>query len=157
MSGDGELMLTILASFAQEESKSVSDNCKWRIRKDFSEGKPMNLMLLYGYRSVDGQIVIDEDEGRRGAGRVQSISGWRRQQPYRGKASRDQYTAALRRNVDGQPCGRNADQREVYGRCLAAEDLCGRSSDQETAAQYGSAGSILRRKHAPCHHRPRDL
>ena len=62
MSGDGELMLTILASFAQEESKSVSDNCKWRIRKDFSEGKPMNLMLLYGYRSVDGQIVIDEDE-----------------------------------------------------------------------------------------------
>lgn len=62
MSGDGELMLTILASFAQEESRSVSDNCKWRIRKDFSEGKPMNLMLLYGYRSVDGRIVIDEEE-----------------------------------------------------------------------------------------------
>lgn len=40
MSGDGELMLTILASFAQEESRSVSDNCKWRIRKDFSEGSP---------------------------------------------------------------------------------------------------------------------
>ena len=34
MSGDGELMLTILAGFAQEESKSVSDNCKWRIRND---------------------------------------------------------------------------------------------------------------------------
>lgn len=62
MSGDGELMLTILASFAQEESKSVSDNCKWRIRKDFSEGKPMNLMLLYGYRSEHGQIVIHETE-----------------------------------------------------------------------------------------------
>ena len=30
-SGDGELMLSILASFAQEESKSVSDNMKWRI------------------------------------------------------------------------------------------------------------------------------
>ena len=62
MSGDGELMLTILASFAQEESKSVSDNCKWRIRKDFSEGKPINLMLLYGYRSEHGQIVIHETE-----------------------------------------------------------------------------------------------
>lgn len=35
MSGDGELMLTILASFAQEESRSVSENCKWRIRKRF--------------------------------------------------------------------------------------------------------------------------
>ena len=62
MSGDGELMLTILASFAQEESKSVSDNCKWRIRKDFSEGKPMNLPLLYGYRREKGRIVIDEEE-----------------------------------------------------------------------------------------------
>mgnify|MGYP000189341983 CR=1 FL=1 len=62
MSGDGELMLTILASFAQEESKSVSDNCKWRIRKDFSEGKPMNLPLLYGYRREKGRIVIDEPE-----------------------------------------------------------------------------------------------
>ena len=29
MSGDGELMLTILASFAQEESRSLSENCKW--------------------------------------------------------------------------------------------------------------------------------
>lgn len=62
LSGDGELMLTILASFAQEESKSVSDNCKWRIRKDFSEGKPMNLPLLYGYRREKGRIVIDEQE-----------------------------------------------------------------------------------------------
>ena len=62
LSGDGELMLTILASFAQEESKSVSDNCKWRIRKDFSEGKPMNLPLLYGYRREKGRIVIDEEE-----------------------------------------------------------------------------------------------
>ena len=62
LSGDGELMLTILASFAQEESKSVSDNRKWRIRKDFSEGKPMNLPLLYGYRREKGRIVIDERE-----------------------------------------------------------------------------------------------
>ena len=62
MSGDGELMLTILASFAQEESRSVSDNCKWRIRKDFSEGKPMNLPLLYGYKSENGRMGIDEGE-----------------------------------------------------------------------------------------------
>ena len=62
LSGDGELMLTILASFAQEESKSVSDNCKWRIRKDFSEGKPMNLPLLYGYRRKDKGVEIDPEE-----------------------------------------------------------------------------------------------
>lgn len=55
-------MLTILASFASEESKSVSDNCKWRIRKDFSAGKPMHLPLIYGYRREKGRIVIDEQE-----------------------------------------------------------------------------------------------
>ena len=62
MNGDGELMLTILASFAQEESKSVSDNCKWRIRKDFSEGKTINLSQLFGYKQIDGEIKPDPDE-----------------------------------------------------------------------------------------------
>ena len=32
ISNDGELMLTILASYAQAESLSVSENMKWRIR-----------------------------------------------------------------------------------------------------------------------------
>lgn len=40
MSGDGELMLTILASFAQEESRSISDNVKWSARKRFEQGIP---------------------------------------------------------------------------------------------------------------------
>jgi DNA invertase Pin-like site-specific DNA recombinase len=52
LSGDGELMLTILASFAQEESRSVSENCKWRIRKGFSEGELVNLRFIYGYRII---------------------------------------------------------------------------------------------------------
>lgn len=43
MSGDSELMLTILASFFQEERRLVSENCKWRIRKGFEEGELINL------------------------------------------------------------------------------------------------------------------
>lgn len=35
LSGDGELMLSVLASFAEEESRSISDNSKWGIRKRF--------------------------------------------------------------------------------------------------------------------------
>lgn len=31
LSEDGELMLSLLASFAQEESRSISENCKWGI------------------------------------------------------------------------------------------------------------------------------
>jgi len=37
-SGDGEVMLTILASFAQEEVRSISDNVKWGLRKRFKNG-----------------------------------------------------------------------------------------------------------------------
>jgi len=61
MSTDGELMLTILASYAQEESRSVSENQKWRIRKNFEEGKPWNCTML-GYRYKDGQLVIVPEE-----------------------------------------------------------------------------------------------
>lgn len=39
LSSDGELMLTILASYAQEESLSASENMKWSIRKGFEQGK----------------------------------------------------------------------------------------------------------------------
>ena len=34
-------MLTVLSSFAQEESKNVSDNLKWRARKTFEQGELM--------------------------------------------------------------------------------------------------------------------
>ena len=60
-SGDGELMLTVLASFAQEESRSVSENCKWRIRKDFQQGRP-NAGRMLGYRLVNGVLTVVPEE-----------------------------------------------------------------------------------------------
>lgn len=60
-SNDGELMLTILASFAQAESESVSENMKWKVRKCFSEGKPWNV-IVYGYRAVDGVFTVVPEE-----------------------------------------------------------------------------------------------
>ena len=64
MSGDGELMLAILASFAQEESLSASENVKWRIRNDFKQGKlPLNFKQFYGYsRTADGDFEIVKKE-----------------------------------------------------------------------------------------------
>ena len=59
LSGDGELMLSILASYAQEESRSVSENCKWRIRKRFANGELVNLRFLYGYQITRGKIEIN--------------------------------------------------------------------------------------------------
>lgn len=61
LSADGELMLTILASYVQEESLSASENQKWRIKKSFEEGKPWNGTML-GYRYRDGTLAIEPGE-----------------------------------------------------------------------------------------------
>lgn len=60
-SSDGELLITLLASYAQEESRSASENQKWRVKKNFQEGIPWN-QVLYGYRfETDHFIVIPEE------------------------------------------------------------------------------------------------
>ena len=61
MTADGELMLTILASYAQAESLSASENQKWRVRQNFEEGKPWRGYML-GYRYKDGEYVIVPEE-----------------------------------------------------------------------------------------------
>lgn len=61
-SSDGELMLSILASFAQEESKSASDNMKWRIRKDFEQGRIGSITILGYRRNADGVLEIEPTE-----------------------------------------------------------------------------------------------
>lgn len=62
LSGDGELMLTILASFAQEESRSISENVKWGTRKRFEQGIPNGRFNIYGYRWEGDNLVIHPQE-----------------------------------------------------------------------------------------------
>jgi DNA invertase Pin-like site-specific DNA recombinase len=61
ISGDGELMLTILASYAQEEALSVSENIKWRKRSDMKKGKTKPISV-FGYDAVGGKLFIKPDE-----------------------------------------------------------------------------------------------
>jgi len=63
LSTDGEFMLTILASYAQEESRSVSENLKWRIRKMFAEGRP-NTGNMLGYRLFNGKLYVVPEEAK---------------------------------------------------------------------------------------------
>ncbi len=62
LSGDGELMLTLLASFAQEESRSISENVKWGTRKRFEKGIPNCHFKVFGYRWEGEHLVIIPEE-----------------------------------------------------------------------------------------------
>lgn len=60
----GELMLTIMASLAQEESRSISENCTWGQRKRFADGKvtvPFSRFLGYD-RGGSGELVVNQKE-----------------------------------------------------------------------------------------------
>jgi len=62
----GELLITIMSSLAQEESRSISENCTWGIRKKFEEGKvQMAFGSFLGYeKDKDGNIVINERKAK---------------------------------------------------------------------------------------------
>lgn len=64
LSGDGEMMLAVLASFAQEESRSMSENNKWSIRKKFEQGDIMiNTERFLGYdKDGYGGLAINHRE-----------------------------------------------------------------------------------------------
>lgn len=64
LTGDGELMLSILASFAQEEVISTSNNIKWAIKKKFESGKPQCRYKIYGYRWDGDNLVIEPEEAK---------------------------------------------------------------------------------------------
>ncbi len=60
----GELILTILSALAQDESRSISDNIRWSIQKNFQSGKPMvNLNRTLGYdKGPNGEWLINEGQ-----------------------------------------------------------------------------------------------
>ena len=60
----GELLLTIMSSLAQEESRSISENVTWAKRKNAADGKvslPYKQFLGYD-KGSDGQPVINRKE-----------------------------------------------------------------------------------------------
>ena len=64
LSGDGEMMIAVLASFAQEESRSMSENNKWSIRKKFERGEVMiTTSHFLGYdKNEYGDLIVNRKE-----------------------------------------------------------------------------------------------
>jgi len=64
MDATGELLITILSSLAQEESRNISENCKWGIRTNFQKGKVhLNTTYFLGFdKDEDGNLIINQSE-----------------------------------------------------------------------------------------------
>lgn len=64
LNANSEMFLTFYCSMAQEESRSISENIKWSIRKKMAAGEPhVNLRRMLGYdRGPDGSWQINEDQ-----------------------------------------------------------------------------------------------
>ena len=71
----GEVLLTILSSLAQDESRSISENCTWGIRRRFETGKhKMSTKRFLGYDTDEnGKLVIN----RMQEPIVSGIFGWK--------------------------------------------------------------------------------
>ncbi|GGE26786.1 recombinase family protein [Streptococcus himalayensis] len=62
----GELLITIMSSLAQEESRSISENVKWGKRKQFERGKvsiPFKSTLGF-QRGEHGELVVNQEEAK---------------------------------------------------------------------------------------------
>ncbi len=62
----GELLLTIMSSLAQEESRSISENTTWGKRKCAADGKvsvPFGRFLGYD-RGENGELVVNEEQAK---------------------------------------------------------------------------------------------
>lgn len=63
----GEVLLTILSSLAQDESRSISENSTWGIRRRFEQGKvTVNHKKFLGYdkKDDDGNLIINEKQAK---------------------------------------------------------------------------------------------
>lgn len=62
--GSGELLITILSSQAQEESRNISENCHWGIVRKFENGMVIvNHSKFLGYtKDKEGNLVIVPEE-----------------------------------------------------------------------------------------------
>ena len=55
-----------MSSLAQEESRSISENCTWGQRKRFADGKvsvPFKRFLGYD-RGEDGNLVVNQEQAK---------------------------------------------------------------------------------------------
>lgn len=57
-----EMLLAIYSQFAQEESMSISRNCRLGIKKRMMDGTYKNATVPYGYNYSDGKVTVNKKQ-----------------------------------------------------------------------------------------------
>ena len=58
----GETLASIFAALAQKESESISQNMRMSYKRRMEAGKFTTCKAPFGYRLVDGQLFVEEQE-----------------------------------------------------------------------------------------------
>ena len=66
LDNQGETLLTILSSLAQDESRAISENSTWGIRRRFEQGKlQINHTKFLGYdKDKSGNLIVNEKQAK---------------------------------------------------------------------------------------------
>lgn len=94
---EGELLLSILSSLAESESRSISENGIWGIQKRFQNGTYIISYPPYGYENKNGKMVIVPEQAE--------IIRWMFKEMAAGKAAN---TIARELNEKGIPSKKNS-------------------------------------------------
>ncbi|HFE9552846.1 TPA: recombinase family protein [Streptococcus agalactiae] len=133
LTAEGELLLTLLASMAQEESQSISQNIRWRVKKRFEEGKPYIPQDIFGYRWNSDEYVIEPHE----ASIVRQVFEW-----YMEGLSAPKIAKRLDDRGERTRLGNRFTKRVIYN-MFDQEAYCGRLILQKTFRDQFGSRSIL--------------
>ena len=158
LSDDGELMLSLLASFAQEESRSISENARWAIQKRFEKGIPNGHFRVYGYRWKDDQLVPVPEEAAIVKRIYQNfLDGKSRLETEREFAAEGITTRDGCRWVDSNINQKRPLEHHLHRQHAPAEGIHRGPDHQEAPEEQRPAPAVLRGEHPRADHRHGDL
>ena len=143
-----EILLTVMAAFAQEESRSISENVKWGMRKRFEAGVEWRVPI-YGYRHTEEAMYIIVPEE---ATIVQEIFT-RYAQCNPAGYDRAEGSAAEWEYMEAAAIAAHAPQRKVHGRRGSPKELHREPSDPPGGAQPRRGAPVPRSQCPPGDHR----
>ena len=119
---EGELLLSILSSLAENESRSISDNENWSIQKRFQDGTFILVYPPYGYKRDGRKWVIDEEQAK--------IVRWIFQEVLSGSSANQVAKELNRRGIPSKKGGRW--EGSVVSRMIRNEKYIGDALMQKT-------------------------